>query len=254
MGEKGLPAGDFGVAPVLENPHVLKCTLRFSRTGVPKNPSASRLFLEDRIAERVFCVLCFVFCVLAGSSAYAMGDKPVEIPSNDCELAFADWVKPPRTFFSSDKTHVFILMDRYHGTRQVPDYRGSMCRLKGVQELWFLDDIFPLTSHVAVANDGQYIITAAATLTCKAALYNQVAGYKMLTFYHRGKELKSYTLPELLPEWQSLCEEGKTLRWLEVEEGMNSGFSLDNSELTLRLKNGKKVTFAVASGLLAENP
>jgi len=179
-------------------------------------------------------------------------------PESDCQSTLLDWDFAAEKIVGRTKEYLFLMIDRYGGTREMPDYRGAMCRVHDMEEVWAVSELFPTDETIAFTDDGRYFVNAIGRAYCGEEDYDYLSRLDVLTFYDNGEVLKTYTLDELLPSWREVCaEEGDVLRWLDSSYRFFRHLSEDNATLTFKTADGKTHEFSMQTGkplFSPENP
>ncbi|MBI1326688.1 MAG: hypothetical protein GC136_03495 [Alphaproteobacteria bacterium] len=217
-------------------------------------------------------ILLLVFLLLPGNSLAAetppsdigLPPAPKGAAQSDCEQVLQDWGFAEHKVVSQDKKYIFLMIDRYGGKREFSDFRGTMCRISDMKELWAVEKTFFSEYTLAFSEDGKYFVNAVGRVFCKPETYQEVLDLGALVFHKNGTIIKEYKIDELYPDWQKTCEDDGVLRWLSTYYGMledskmesNKYFMLktgDGTEHYFLLENGQKLEGKPQDLIDAEN-
>ncbi len=176
-------------------------------------------------------------------------------PSSDCEQMLLKWDFAEETIVTRNKENIFLIIDRYGGERESPDYRGTMCRVKDMYETWAVPELFHDINNIALTDDGKYLVNGIGNPGCSTEEdVKRLSEMSVLIFHSNGEPVKEYYLDQILPKWKENCQSGGTIDWLAGSMDFPEAISEDNSTFTLKTSDGVTHSFNVKNGAKLNSP
>lgn len=180
---------------------------------------------------------------------------PTGNPRSDCEQSLKDWNFPQEVVVGRNNEYIFLAIDRYGGEREYADYRGTMCRVKDMYEMWSLYELFADMDNIAFTDDGKYFVNGMGNVPCESEEdIERISKVGVLVFYRNGEQIKSYQPEEILPGWKEICADSKTLDWQSWSYSFKKGISENNKTFTLKTKDDTTHYFNIETGNKIDSP
>lgn len=198
-----------------------------------------------------------LFVMAAGKpSGLILPDAPEGNPNSDCEQALKDWNFPQQVIVSKTQEYLFLVIDRYGGKRDFPDYRGAMCRVKDMKEVWSVYELFPHLENIVFSDDGKYFVNAMGRVNCGSEEdMERVGKLDVITFHKNGEIIYGYKIDDFLPNWRKDCEEDGKVSWLSSRYDMTEAILEDNNTVfKVRTSDGNMHYFDIRTGKKTTKP
>lgn len=156
-------------------------------------------------------------------------------------LLFADSPAPnmPQKVYSSDK-QFYIEMTPKDGWGGYGPGEGIVYKVKGdgkTEKLWSVDFY---SGEAILTNDGKHLVAFGPWASSMSDL--------AIAFYAEGKELKKYSVKDLIPDESKLQHSVSHFFWQSFDKKKARGLQKDGKEFILPLIDGRVIVFDMTTG------